>query len=325
MSKKKINENEYAKIVEKYNSGMTQEEIANIYECSKTTICGVMKKINVPVRRTKFTKSDAESMFEMYKNGSSLEYIASVYNSERHTISRTLKGNGYNIDRIRHHCDDNYFDIIDTQEKAYILGLLWSDGHNCVDLGKVNIQLQEQDVDILKEINKEIKNERSLYFTPLNEKNENWQNTYTLTLKSYHMSKTLESYGMLNNKSLVLEFPKCVDESLYSHFIRGYLDGDGCISFNKINKTLSVEMIGTLNFLTSIQSLCKKQGMKTFITSKNSSDIVSRLGFTNIKDRISFLNWIYKDAHLKIDRKYQKYLQLTNYYNINNSLTINDC
>lgn len=170
MSKKKISENEYAKIVEMYNNGKTQQEIANIYECSKTTISGIMKKINASVRRNKFTKSDAETMFEMYKNGNSLEYIDSVYNSERHTVSRTLKENGFNIDRLRYHCDDNYFDVIDTQEKAYILGLLWSDGHNCVDLGKVNIQLQEQDVDILKEINKETKNERPLYFTSLNKK-----------------------------------------------------------------------------------------------------------------------------------------------------------
>lgn len=138
------------------------------------------------------------------------------------------------------------------------------------------------------------------------------------------MSKTLESYGMLKNKSLILEFPEWLNENLYPHFIRGYFDGDGCISFAKTNKTFSVEIIGTSSFLQFIQSLCKKQGMKTFIISKNSSNIVSRFGFTNIKDRISFLNWIYTDAHLKMDRKHQKYLQLMD-YNINNSLATNDC
>lgn len=320
MSRKKILDSDYEKIVDMYNSGMTQQEIADVYNCSKHSVHMFMKRMNISVRPNGFTKYDAKEMYSMYQNGMSMDSIAEHFDSCRHTIGRTLKKYGFKIDRIKYHCDDNYFDVIDTKEKAYILGLLWADGCNDINLGKIQLQLQERDVGILEAINKLTNNNRPLYFTPLHDKNPNWQNTYTLVLKSYHMSEVLNNYGMMPRKSLVLEFPNCLDKSLYSSFILGYFDGDGSISYNADTKALNVDIVGTHMFLGVVQDICKEIGIKTFLHSKNDDyHIICTLGIANKNDRIAFLNWIYNDSTIKIERKYLKYQQCLNDYNISNS------
>ena len=61
--------------------------------------------------------------------------------------------------------------------------------------------------------------------------------------------------------------------------------------------------------------------IKSSIYKKNKgSDIIRAFYITNRQDRVKFLDWIYKDANLKLDRKYEKYQQLLNDYSINNSL-----
>ena len=321
MSRKKILESDYDKVVDMYNSGMTQQEIADVYNCSAHAVYMFMKKMNICVRPNGFVEDDAKVMYAMYQNGATMDNIAKHFNSCRHTIGRTLKRYGFNIDRLKYHCDDNYFDTVDTSEKAYILGLLWADGCNDINRGKIQLQLQEQDIDILIKINELTNNDRPLYFTPLHDKNPNWKNTYTLVLKSNHMSEVLNNYGMVPRKSLVLEFPSWLDKSLYSSFMLGYFDGDGNISYNLSTKTLNVGIIGTKMFLEVVQNICADIGVKTFLSYKNKeSDIVCTFGITNKKDRATFLKWLYDGATIKIDRKYQKYQQFLNDYNINNSL-----
>ena len=296
---------------------MTQQEIANIYGCSKQVVYKIMKQMNAGVRPNGFTQEDAKNMYQMYNDGMSMYNIADKFNTCRHTVGRTLKRYGFKVDRLKYHCNDNYFDLVDTEEKAYILGLLWADGCNDTKLGKIQLQLQESDIQILEIINKLIDNDRPLYFTALNDKNPNWQNTYTLVLKSYHMSEVLERYGMVPRKSLVLQFPDFLDSSLYKPFIRGYFDGDGSISYNVTTKTLDFSIVGTNMFLCYVQKICNNLGIKTYLRKDKK---IYTLGITNKPDRIKFLNWIYDNASIKLERKYLKYQQVLNDYDVNNSL-----
>ena len=49
----------------------------------------------------------------------------------------------YNLARSRiYNVNDNYFDIIDNQEKSYIFGLFYADACNYENTGKVKIDLQ---------------------------------------------------------------------------------------------------------------------------------------------------------------------------------------
>ena len=320
MSKKKILESDYNKIVDMYKSGMTQPEIANIYNCSVSTISSILRKIGINTRLggSKNTIDNVLAMCEMYKNGKLLKEIADEFGTTRATVSKLLKKNGIEIDRFTYHFNEHYFDDVNSQDKAYILGLLWADGHNRVDKGSVILELQEDDKDLLESINNVTDNERPLRKVELNKKNPKWKNQYNLLWQSKYLSDLLNKYGMCQRKSLVLEFPNWLDNKLYPHFIRGYLDGDGCICCLKNDTRIQVSMVGTRMFLESVQSICCDLGVKAYIThDERADDVICQLAIVSNSSSMIFLNWIYRNANLKLERKYQKYQQFVN--NINNS------
>ena len=81
-----------------------------------------------------------------------------------------------------------------------------------------------------------------------------------------HFKTQLIKCGCHPKKSFTITFPdeNIVPKQLITHFIRGYVDGDGCISFCNV-KDLKISIIGTIEFLTSIRAIypnifseCKK-------------------------------------------------------------------
>ena len=323
MGKKKISENEYNKIVDLYNDGMTQPEIAILYNCSASSISSILKQMRVTTRLggSQNTHEHVLQWIEMYQDGYLLQDIAAKYDTTYATVSKLLKKNGVVIDRYTYHFDEHYFDNIDTQDKAYILGLLWADGYNDTDKGSIAIQLQEQDKELLLKINRVTCNERPLRKSSLSEKNSRWQDQYMLTWQSRYVSKLLDEYGMHKKKSLILEFPGWLDEDLCRHFIRGYIDGDGCISLSQNGKFASVSMVGTKMFLNVVKDIIKESLDVDVVIQrdKRAQEPICTLR-CGTKDGVSkILKWIYRDANLFLNRKYNKYQQFLNVNNMNNS------
>lgn len=317
---KTIPKDEYLTICELYNEGIAQSEIANRYGCSTSLISLILRQMGVKTRLggSKNTADIVEEWKRMYLSGVSLGDIAKQYNSTRATVSKQLKNNGVDIDRYTYHFDEHYFDNIDSQDKAYILGLLWADGYNNIDKGSIIVSLQRPDKDLLEKINFLTCNERPLRKICLSEKNSTWQDQYMITWQSKHVSKLLDQYGMHKKKTLILEYPQWIDPVLHRHFIRGYLDGDGCISLSKSGKYASVSMVGTSMFLNAIKDIIKENLDVDVVVQR---DIRARDPICTLrcgtKDGVSkILEWIYDDASLFLDRKYQKYQQ---FLNINNS------
>lgn len=94
----------------------------------------------------------------MYENGYRIEDIAKTMKSRTTMVTMVLKENGIKIKRsvsLNRFVDEHYFDEIDSDEKAYYLGLLFTDGSVTLDpkdlrAPMIRIELVETDVDILK-------------------------------------------------------------------------------------------------------------------------------------------------------------------------------
>src|ERR1035437_4280784 len=130
---------------------------------------------------------------------------------------------------------ENFFDEIDTQEKAYFLGFLYADGCNILHRNRVSIVLHEKDYELLKMLNDllldgndiKIEKRKNIEGHYINGKLcRNNGNSIRLDINSKYMSQKLNSIGMIPMKSSVVLFPTCVPFHLMNHFIRGYFDGD---------------------------------------------------------------------------------------------------
>ena len=213
----------------------------------------------------------------------------------------------------KHNLNFSYFKEIDTQEKAYILGLLYADGCN-MKTG-FNITLQEQDKDILEKLKCEIGYKSELSLKIRNE--ENWSNCFSLTIHSVEIAKDLEKLGCVPNKSLVLKFPaeEQVPRHLWKHFIRGYFDGDGSIFYSK---NWYANFCGTKEFLNGVQDLLHTElGFVPVKLLKSKSDSLSnnyqfRVGGN--KKALVFFNWLYTDSSIHLERKFKKYQEFIKDY-----------
>ena len=68
-----------------------------------------------------------------------------------------LKRNGYEAKsaselKRKYPIQEDFFDVIDTEEKAYVLGLLYADGYNNTDRNSVSLSLKESDKEILEKV-----------------------------------------------------------------------------------------------------------------------------------------------------------------------------
>lgn len=129
--------------------------------------------------------------------------------------------------------NDSFFDEIDCEEKAYILGFMYADGCNEINPEKckysISMSQLHQDIDILEKINQAM---NSNYPIQIRLQKENRKQKCVLSISSKKLSNALCKLGCSKAKTFLIRFPKenqYFNENLMHHFIRGYFDGDGCI------------------------------------------------------------------------------------------------
>lgn len=166
---------------------------------------------------------------EGYKNGKSLTTMSKDLGIDRHVIARKLQESGcrpipqkgFEQSTLQ---NPTIFDVIDTYEKAYWLGFILADGslskHNSLKIG-----LAEKDKDHIVKLQKFLPSKCRIGY---NAKTK----SYSYSVINKHLSQTLQSYGIIPNKSS-LPMHKLPQLGIYNRsFLCGYLDGDGSVGIN---------------------------------------------------------------------------------------------
>jgi hypothetical protein len=261
----------------------------------------------------KFEKFDVINLYE--KQNISLNKLSDLVKTKPETISKYLKFKGIKIlnrgslgmNKSGKKFNEFVFDKIDSEEKAYWLGFIFADGYISLKHNVFEISLSAKDKEHLEKFN-----------SFMNYKGNNLKfrlckklfPVYRWNIRNLHLVKTLNSLGCKPNKSLILEFPKksFIKKSLIRHFIRGYFDGDGCIS----TTFRSINLLGTENMLENIKNYSKIK-TKSKLYCKNNSKITKIFQLNSLK-ALEFLNFIYKDSCIYLERKYNKYLEFCRLY-----------
>lgn len=292
-------------IIKYRKDGILVKDIAKIYNTSESSVTRALENNGVYTRNLfPKTKENLQLLINEYISGKTLDEIANIYHVSPSTVSSLLDENNIKkrpSGKTIYTLDEHYFDVIDTQEKAYIIGLLAADG--CVFKNTITIGLQESDKHILDEINNLLSSNRKLRYI----KNDIGKNMYYLTITNKYMASKLKELGLIENKSLTLEFPKCITSDLFPHFLRGLLDGDGHILKTKYGvgytgtKMLLFEIIRKLKPIFNFHFYVREEHCKNGITYS--------IELYRQQECIDFLNYIYKDANIYLQRKYEIYLK----------------
>ena len=285
-------------------------------------------------RSKELTIEDELNIVNMYKNGSRIREIRTIYSCRDSKIKNVLIK--YNIKiketweyytseelatQRKYNVNQNYFENIDCNDKAYWLGFLFADGYVLDRTGEnngktkgmiVGVALKEDDYEQLYHFRNAIDSNH-----PIKEKfvkcGDKRIRVYTINIGSVKMAKDLISLGCTPRKSLTLKYPEKLNDKYFFSFLRGYIDGDGCIAAYRENKGQCISLLGTLEFLTEIKNKLESFNIFCggFLKNKKHlgntySIIISRGSFDEL------FNCLYKNnpCSYMLGRKYEKFQEI---------------
>lgn len=282
------------------------QEIADCFSVDVHTISRSIKKNNISFDEKK-----------LYRNKEWLDQKLREFNG---SLSQISKATGYKKDTMLEWCykfnlghaeelkkkynlNIDYFKKIDTEIKSYYLGFGMADfgmNKNCYNF---EFRLKKEDKYIIERLASELN-----YGSKLHHYKDDVREGYSLTVCSKDMCRDLIYHGIVPNKSGKEILPNTIPKNLIRHFIRGFIDGDGCIESSI--KRLSICSM-SYNVLLSIKLFLEKE-LK--IKEYNIKPILKESGnilYYYIIYSDSFMkvmDYIYKDSSIFLTRKYDKYL-----------------
>lgn len=205
---------------------------------------------------------------------------------------------------------------------AYVLGFFYADGH-MIDApymrGKY-VCFSNTDKDRLEAIKELLRSEHKIVTL---HKRVNYKTAYILRIGSAVIYSQLFSLGLRPHKSLTIAFPN-VPSEFQADFIRGYLDGDGCVfleksSRNSYKRLQTIFTCGSKKFLLSLHEILRESaGVRSGnVYVHGSSKTAYQLRF-NTRDSLRLFSYLYKSnlrPELYLKRKYaifNEYLRAKN-------------
>ena len=311
-------QNDIDNIIDLYKNGFSCVQIGKQYNVTGNTISSLLKRngINVINRQNIISFSKEDVIKDYCDLGLSVSQIARNRNSSGVLISKLLKSanievtNKHNLPKFNEHI----FDSIDTEEKAYWLGFIFADGYiSSRDYG-FELSLSGIDVDHLYKFNKFMEYKGDNVKVSTTRCNNKEYKRCRWSIGNKHLWNTLNNYGCTPKKSLSLQFP---DKSIFKEewliipFIRGYFDGDGCVSLvhNEIpGKVLTASILGTKEMLSPIKELFFDNNL---IKNHDNNDITFSYRLSQ-KQAYTFLSIIYYNASIYLNRKLDKFKEWKN-------------
>jgi hypothetical protein len=331
-----------------FNKGLSYPEMADVMgksvrACqSKAIQLGLKKKecnVWLTNKRADFwTDSEIETLKKSIADGLLMPDILKLINrSEKcifnkmheldlHLRERTAEEKS--LYRRAYSVDDDYFETINSQKKAYWLGWLITDGYvltslntkrGMINVNSIGIKLSEKDRYVLEDFKKDVNADVEIKFVKRRE-------TYTYTNKitneertiqggnqaelrfsSAKMIKDLEKYGIHQNKTYDVVFPKELDSKYYPGFIAGVISGDGCIDIKKNRKgsILRCTIAGNFDLVQNIHSILTKEigvnADKKLFKYEHTAQLY-RLELSQT-ETIDLYNWLQKNGISLMERK----------------------
>ena len=247
-----MSEQEERQIIEDYTkNGLTLQDLMCKYHHKYNMIAKILDKYNIkhdrsvkklgrpnPKNRVELTEYQKQIILDMYvtkKRGQvACAKAAGVtqYIVKRFLVESGIKIRNYseaaiesNMARRKYNINDSYFDK-ESSNMAYILGFLVADGSISKCSNEIKIGLSATDKDFLSSIAKELNSNREI---------KEYINSDGFSCCEWHFTSKkikdkLAEYNIIPAKTFCFKFPEKLNRKYWIDFIRGYFDGDGCVS-----------------------------------------------------------------------------------------------
>lgn len=256
--------------------------------------------------QTREYKEKFSKAVELYNSGTSTNEIGRILKMDFVVLRENLREQGFILSNQNYNPNikRNIFNKIETEEQAYWLGFLYADGYVSKSENRIELILKdkkhvEKFADFLGLEKERIREKRVKLF-------EKFFLEYRLSFRNMEIHKNLIEKGCTPKKSLTLSFPKndIVPVNLLNHFVRGYFDGDGSLGiYNNGREYCLISINGTREFLGNIKNIYNLPNNKYRMDGK-----AYRYATASQSSVESFLNSLYKNSKVYLDRKYDIFI-----------------
>lgn len=251
----------------------------------------------------KFTIAQEKEIIDLYKQGYSMAKLGKLWGCNPSTIKNILNAygeSGRTLSEARRNTlgytiSEDIFEEINTPEKAYWLGVMYSDGFisKTKYTNKFGISVAEKDKVWLEKFKQFLNYNGEIHSYKVNDSGYKPGTPYVrLLIGNNKIVADLEKWGVVEHKSKKLD--RIPDIQFKEDFIRGYIDGDGSLRKDFPN----IRICGTYDFLTDIANYLK---LNYHIYQDKT---IYNLAY-NTKESTYLEKTLYQDAKYYLDRKYE--------------------
>lgn len=268
--------------------------------------------------RRKITEEFLKEAHDLHLNGMTPRQVGLLLSTDAARLRTAWRNLGWEIHDGRRRTDPNheFFSVIDSEIKAYLLGFFASDGHiekRNYDSYTLKWDIHTRDEELLHLINSYIGRETYRVYRLKD------REVSGISITSKQIGLDLLSLGYDNHKTHTSRSLPKIDAYLMHHFLRGYFDGDGSISVSPNKKWRGVNRCWSIaacyrDILDEIQALLPqeqtiyyiKEYKKEFGSRLTDSAVLSCHSKTGLS---ALYEYLYRDATFFLERKHQKFLQ----------------
>lgn len=300
-------------IVVAYRSGKSTAEAAEAAGVPTASAAKILKRSGEPMRSRSeaamILSPEAErAIAERYRNGESCIALSRALNLAPVTITAAVRRQGGEVRSLavshrRYTCDHHYFDVIDTEAKAYWLGFLMADGY--VTRKLMRVLLQARDVGHLEKFRAALSSDH-----PIVTVENNGFPAASYAVASAELVAGLARHNVVQAKSLIATPPE-LRSDLERHFWRGAIDGDGTIGRSKTTKQWHIALEGSVpmveGFLVFARRVSRTEARVHYRAESRS--VTGQLCGNTVAT--SIIRALYDGATVYLDRKHALYLSAT--------------
>lgn len=221
---------------------------------------------------------------------------------------------------IRNKIDHHYFDVIDSEDKAYLLGMFIADGalykSNRGNNYRFSISLQEGDENIIEMFKNRIALTHDIFIKDDQRGVAFRKKQHSIRWSSPYMADLfINKYKITTQKTKDVEFQfplEVIPERLIRHFVRGFFDGDGCFSiygkYNIIDFSLVFTSLPFCNQIAKILESAIPSLKRKIYECQNKNMITYSLRFNHLNRKkfesmVLLYDYFYKDSEFFMERK----------------------
>lgn len=263
-----------------------------------------------------------QQVINLINEQKTISEIAKILNRNMSSVSSVVKRFNLNPKKARENTIiDDFFDEINTDEKAYLLGFFIADGYISNQSGRKNkrfgINQSIDDLEVVEAFKIHLNIPTKIQYV----NNQNGVKSRKIQCRvrwtSSHMETTMrDKYHIVSNKTLDTDFSfpiELIPEIYQGAFVRGFIDGDGYMGNNGQENNFSVSIVGTsLNFITTIGDIVSKNTGMSYKVYKSQGKTCSyySLRWSCYKDKLNKIiklrNFLYSNASIFLSRKKEK-------------------